>query len=287
MTNHIQNLELYKYPSTRHLQGSQLQEGDAGRLPYSALAGRTIVVEEKLDGANCGVSFGRGAELLLQSRGHYLVGGGRERQFGILKRWAAVHADALLEQLGDQYVMYGEWMGKKHSIFYNHLPHFFCEFDIYDRSGEVFLSTAARAALLGEAPVLAVPVLFAGTAPPKMKDLLALVGPSLAKTANWKRDFEAVVRREGHDLAKCWGQADKSDLAEGLYVKVEEEGVVSARYKWVRGDFVQAILDSKMHHSQQPFVPNQLAPQVDIYAPRLTTTWAGLANCKENYHGDL
>src|SRR6187401_1412377 len=108
MTNHIQNLELYKYPSTQHLQGSQLQRGDSGadkpgRAPYSALAGRYIVVEEKLDGANCGVSFGAGGDLLLQSRGHYLVGGGRERQFGILKRWAAAHESALLERLGDQY----------------------------------------------------------------------------------------------------------------------------------------------------------------------------------------
>jgi hypothetical protein len=283
MTNIIQNLELYKYPSTRHLQGSQLQKGDVGRTPYAALAGRHIVVEEKLDGANCGVSFGPGAELLLQSRGHYLAGGGRERQFGILKRWAAVHESALLEHLLDRYVMYGEWMGKKHSIFYNHLPHFFCEFDIYDRSRAVFLSTVARGALLGNAPVLAVPVLYAGVAPRKMEDLLALVGPSLARTPHWKRDFEAVVRREGHDLAKSWGQADKSDLAEGLYIKVEEEGVVTARYKWVRGDFVQAILDAKMHHSQQPFVPNLLAPQADIYAPRLTATWDN----KENHHGDL
>jgi hypothetical protein len=283
MTNIIQNLELYKYPSTRHLQGSQLQKGDVGRTRYAALAGRHIVVEEKLDGANCGVSFGPGAGLLLQSRGHYLAGGGRERQFGILKRWAAVHEGALLEHLFDRYVMYGEWMGKKHSIFYNHLPHFFCEFDIYDRSRDVFLSTVARGALLGNAPVLAVPVLYAGVAPRKMEDLLALVGPSLARTPHWRRDFEAVVQREGHDLAKSWGQADKSELAEGLYIKVEEEGVVAARYKWVRGDFVQAILDAKMHHSQQPFVPNLLAPQADIYAPRLTATW----NNKENHHGDL
>jgi hypothetical protein len=297
MTTYIQNLELYKYPSTRHLQGSQLQKGDAGhaaspktakrddsRAPYSALAGRTIVVEEKLDGANCGVSFGAGADLLLQSRGHYLSGGGRERQFGILKRWAAVHEQALLERLGDRYVMYGEWMGKKHSIFYNHLPHLFCEFDIYDRSTGVFLSTAARSSLLGEAPVLAVPVLYAGVAPPRSEDLLAMVRPSLARTANWRAHFESVVRREGLDLAKCWAQADKSDLAEGLYIKVEEEGVVTARYKWVRSDFVQAILDANMHHSQQPFVPNQLAPQVDIYAPRITTTWADLHGEKENQH---
>jgi hypothetical protein len=283
MTNHLHNLELYKYPSTRHLQGSQLQRGDAGagrrsdpRAPYSVLAGRSIVVEEKLDGANCGLSFGAGGELLLQSRGHYLTGGGRERQFGVFKRWAAIHEQALLERLDERYIMYGEWMGKKHSIFYNHLPHLFCEFDIYDRSSGQFLATAARAALLGEAPVLPVPVLYAGVAPARMDELLAMLGPSLARTASWRDDFERTVRREGLDLARCWTQADKSDLAEGLYIKVEEDGVVQARYKWVRSDFVQAILDSKMHHSQQPFVPNQLAPQADIYAARLSTTWAAL-----------
>ncbi len=176
-------------------------------------------------------------------------------------------------------------MGKKHSIFYNHLPHLFCEFDIYDRSKEVFLSTGARGSLLGDAPVLPVPVLYAGLAPPRIEDLLAMVRPSLAKTMRWRADFEATVKLEGLDLAKCWGQADKSDLAEGLYIKVEEDGVVSARYKWVRSDFVQAILDSKMHHSQQPFVPNQLAPQADIYATRLTTTWATLSRDEGESYG--
>lgn len=284
MTNpSIHNLELFKYPSTRHLEGSQLQPGDAGfgkapsrndaRLPYAALAGRTIVVEEKLDGANAGISFGAGAELLLQSRGHYLAGGGRERQFSVLKRWAAAHEEALLACLGDRYIAYGEWMGKKHSIFYDHLPHLFCEFDIFDRSAGIFLSTAERALLLAPAPVLAVPVLYEGTAPRRLGDLLELLKPSLAKTAHWRRNFEAAVLREQLDLAKCWAQADKSDLAEGLYIKVEEEGQVVGRYKWVRGDFTQAILDANMHHSQQPFVPNQLALGADIYAPVLTMGW--------------
>ncbi len=286
MTNYIQNLELHKYPSTQHLEGSQLQKGDTGfqkpgkrndpKVPYKSLAGRFIVVEEKLDGANAGVSFSVGGQLLLQSRGHYLTGGGRERQFGLFKRWAAVQEPALLDCLGDQYVMYGEWMGKKHSVFYNRLPHYFCEFDVYDRNTQVFLSTAARRALIGAAPVLAVPVLYAGIAPPRLDDLLTLLRPSLAKSADWRRDFEVAVGREGLDLARCWSQADKSDLAEGLYIKVEDEGVITARYKWVRSDFVQAILDSNMHHSQQPFIPNQLAQGVDIYAPRLSITWEDL-----------
>jgi hypothetical protein len=286
MTHPVHNLELYKYPSTPHLEGSQLQKGDtgyrqgakrhAGKVPLSTLAGSFIVVEEKLDGANAGISFGSGGELLLQSRGHYLTGGGRERQFALFKRWAAAHEEALLACLGERYVLYGEWLGKKHSVFYNHLPHFFCEFDIYDRQRQVFLSTAARSALLGSAPVLAVPVLYAGVAPSRMSDLLALVRPSLARTADWQRDFAAVVAREQLDLEKCWSQADKSDLAEGLYIKVEHDGVVTARYKWVRSDFVQAILDANMHHSQQPYVPNLLAPGVDIFAPCLSTVWEGL-----------
>lgn len=283
MTHFIQNLDLHKYPSTQHIQGSQLQAGDAGhrlggkrqdpRLPWARLAGRHIVVEEKLDGANCGISFSSAGELLLQSRGHYLAGGARERQFGILKRWSAVHEDALMARLGDQFVMYGEWMAKKHSMFYDRLPHLFCEFDIYDRARQVFLSTDARRLLLGAAPVLPVPVLYAGPAPARLADLLHLVQPSLARSRDWRAAFEGVVQREGLDLARCWAQADKSDLAEGLYIKVEDEGTVSGRYKWVRGDFVQAILDANMHHSQQPFVPNLLAPGVDIYAPVLTHGW--------------
>jgi hypothetical protein len=97
---------------------------------------------------------------------------------------------------------------------------------------------------------------------------------SYAKTEKWRERFEAVVVKEGFDLAKAWQMADKSDLMEGLYIKVEENGIVTERYKFVRHDFVQAILDSKVHHSQQPFIPNLLAPGVDIFSPTLTMTWA-------------
>ncbi|HYE40796.1 MAG TPA: DNA ligase, partial [Ramlibacter sp.] len=51
---------------------------------------------------------------------------------------------------------------------------------------------------------------------------------------------------------------------------------VEGRYKWVRSDFVQAILDSGSHHSQRPMLPNQLAEGVDLYAPRPLVTWEDL-----------
>lgn len=278
-----QSLELFRYPRTPHLEGSRLQEGDHGHdhVPYRELRGLRLVVEEKLDGANTGISFSPAGELLLQSRGHYLVGGGRERQFSFIKAWAQAHADWLLQRLEDRYVMYGETMSKKHSVFYDALPHHFFEFDVLDRRTGQFLSTAARRALLAGGPVLSVPVLYDGLAPARLADLKALLRPSLAKTARWRDAFEATVRREGLDLALAWKQCDKSDLSEGLYLKVEADGQTLGRYKWVRADFVQAILASEKHHSEQPYVPNQLAPGVDLYAPRPRVDWDTLRGNRE------
>lgn len=278
-----QSLELFRYPRTPHLEGSRLQEGDHGHdhVPYRDLRGLRLVVEEKLDGANTGISFSPAGELLLQSRGHYLVGGGRERQFNFIKAWAQAHADWLLQRLEDRYVMYGETMSKKHSVFYDALPHHFFEFDVLDRRTGQFLSTAARRELLAGGPVLSVPVLYDGLAPARLADLKALLRPSLAKTARWRDAFEATVRREGLDLALAWKQCDKSDLSEGLYLKVEADGQTLGRYKWVRADFVQAILASEKHHSEQPYVPNQLAPGVDLYAPRPRVDWDTLRSGKE------
>ncbi|CAB3845866.1 hypothetical protein LMG26846_01724 [Achromobacter insuavis] len=278
-----QSLELFRYPRTPHLEGSRLQEGDHGHdhVPYRDLRGLHLVVEEKLDGANTGISFSPAGDLLLQSRGHYLVGGGRERQFNFIKAWAQAHAGWLLQRLEDRYVMYGETLSKKHSVFYDALPHHFFEFDVLDRRTGAFLSTAARRALLAGGPVLSVPVLYEGLAPARLADLKALLRPSLAKTARWRDAFEATVRREGLDLALAWRQCDKSDLSEGLYLKVEADGRTLGRYKWVRADFVQAILAADKHHSEQPYVPNQLAPGVDLYAPRPRVDWDTLRGDKE------
>lgn len=278
-----QSLELFRYPRTPHLEGSRLQEGDHGHdhVPYRDLRGLRLVVEEKLDGANTGISFSPAGDLLLQSRGHYLVGGGRERQFNFIKAWAQAHAGWLLQRLEDRYVMYGETMSKKHSVFYDALPHHFFEFDVFDRRTGAFLSTEARRELLAGGPVLSVPVLYDGLAPARLADLKALLRPSLAKTARWRDAFEATVRREGLDLALAWRQCDKSDLSEGLYIKVEADGRTLGRYKWVRADFVQAILAADKHHSEQPYVPNQLAPGVDLYAPRPRVDWDTLRGDKE------
>src|SRR5262249_44142568 len=178
---------LHKYPRTHHLEGSRLQPGDedSRSVPFAVLAGRYLVIEEKLDGANAGISFDAGGRLWLQSRGHFLTGGAREKHFDLFKRWAATHADALRAALGRRFVLYGEGLYAKHTVFYDRLPHYFLEFDVLDTAAGAFLGTDARRALLHGVPVASVPVLRTGPCRDPA-DVTALVGPSLYKSPDWR-----------------------------------------------------------------------------------------------------
>ncbi len=274
----LRSVPIIKYPRTRHLEGSRLQKGDEdlSQVPYRDLVGRHIVVEEKMDGANCGVRFLPDATLLLQSRGHALLGGGRERHFALLKSWAAAHEDALLDVLGDRYGMYGEWMAAKHTVFYDRLPHYFLEFDLLDLSSQAFLSTAARRRVLAGTPVVSVPVLYEGPAPRRQEDLLSLVVASKAKSTNWRAALREEAVRQGISVERVTAETENSDLSEGLYIKVEEDDRVVDRLKWVRQDFLQALVDADGHWQSRPILPNRLAPGVDLFAPS-PTSWADIA----------
>ena len=135
-------LSIVKYPRTPHLEGSRLQPGDEDldQVPFAELAGRNLVVEEKLDGANAGLRFDAAGRLYLQSRGHFLTGGPREKHFNLFKQWANGLAVALWDRLSTRYVLYGEWLYAKHTIFYDRLPQYFLEFDALDTDSGEFLS---------------------------------------------------------------------------------------------------------------------------------------------------
>ncbi|AXE35186.1 RNA ligase family protein [Chromobacterium phragmitis] len=270
---------IIKYPRTPHLQGSRLQPGDEDRdqTPYAALLGRHIVVEEKMDGANAGLRFAGDGAMRLQSRGHYLSGGGREKHFALFKTWAAAHEARLRGLLGARYLMYGEWMHAKHTVFYDRLPHLFLEFDLYDAETGRFLSTPARRRVLAQqarSPVVSVPVLYAGPAPRRLSDLLALIRPSLAKSPAWRDALRQAARRQGLDAERALAETEASDLAEGLYIKVEEGEETVERYKWVRADFLQTMADNDSHWLSRPIVPNQLATGIDLFAEREAADWA-------------
>jgi len=256
--------DLIKYPRTQHLQGSRWQPGDEDLegVPLENLHGRHLVVEEKVDGANAGISFDEQGNLRLQSRGHYLTGGWRERHFALFKSWAQAQRPHLYEILGSRYTMYGEWLYAKHTIFYDHLPHYFLEFDLWDRERELFLDTPARQSLLSGSPVVSVPVLGSGVAP---LDFGRYLTHSRFKSENWWSQLSSQALALQLVPERILGETDSSPMAEGLYVKLEEHGQVAGRYKFVRASFLTAVVDSESHWLDRPIVPNLLAPGVDIF----------------------
>ena len=262
---------IIKYPRTPHIEGSRLQPGDEdlSQRAFSEIAGRHIVIEEKIDGANTAVSFDPAGALLLQSRDHYLTGGYRERHYNLFKQWANVHREALWNVLGCRYVMYGEWLYAKHSIYYDALPHYFMEFDILDRQTDRFLDTPARRAITGRLPVCSAAVLAEGEFM-RMEDVLKYLGDSSYITADHIRHLRAAAEREGQDPERVCRETDHRRTMEGLYIKVEEGGAVVDRMKYVRATFLQVVEESKTHWLERPIIPNGLARPIDaLFMPTL------------------
>lgn len=237
-----------KYPRTPHLFGSRgtnddkhLSEADSLRL----LADESLIVEEKLDGTNVGLHFSTDGQLVLQCRGH-LITEGMHPQYDLFKQWSAVKRNVLEQQLTDQYILFGEWVYARHSVAYYQLPHYFFEFDIYDKQSSAFLDLERRCEVLDGSGLVTVPILHRG--PASRKQLESLIGTSL-----FGSQFENPMT----------GLSD--DRMEGVYLRTEANGFVTARAKWVRPEFTEKVKQST-HWNQQPMIPNQLAEGVDIWS---------------------
>ena len=259
--------QIYKYPRTHHIEGSGVQHGDEdlGVIPYRTLKDKYLVVEEKMDGANTAISVDEYGQLLLQSRGHFLTGGPREQQFHLFKTWASCYTMELQQALEDRYIMYGEWLYAKHTVFYTDLPHYFMEFDILDKTSGEFLSTARRREFLQQLPfVVSVKVLHEGFVP-TMQQLTAMITHSHFINQQPAEVLRQLCESRQLNVARALQETDVSGLMEGLYIKVEEDGVVKERYKYVRGDFLQTIADTESHWMDRPILPNQLKKGVTLF----------------------
>lgn len=256
--------KMFKYPRTHHIQGSRFQPGDEDlkSVPLSQIQGRNLVIEEKMDGANSGISFSKSGELHLQSRGHFLMGGVREKHFNLFKQWASSLRDALYGVLRDQYVMYGEWLYAKHTVFYNNLPHFFMEFDMLDKTSGRFLDTPTRKKKLMGLPITSVSVLDEGSS---VSDLQKRLGPSGFILPNALEVLKKECAQRDLDFDRVRRETDPTSLMEGLYIKVEEEGEVKERYKFIRSSFLTAVQNSGGHWLNRPIIPNQLAPDAELF----------------------
>lgn len=254
---------ILKYPRTQHIETSRLQPGDEDleSVQFSAIKGM-LVAEEKIDGSNCAISFVDG-KLMLQSRGHYLVGHDKPH-FSLLKSWAYSKTAMLWDILQHRYIMYGEWMYAKHTVFYDNLPHYFLEFDIFDREQQVFLDTPTRHAMLANTGIISVPVLDKKEFK-TLSELVALVGRSKFKTDQMKNRLMSEAKKVGLDPAQVEQESDMTLNMEGLYIKAEKDGIVRNRYKWVRSDFCQKMVESGTHWSSRPIIQNLLSEGTNLF----------------------
>lgn len=144
------NDPFFRFPHTPHLAwlgpGTPRDDKVLAANEAAALLAGEVAVEEKLDGANLGVSLAEDGTLRFQNRGQYLhppFAG----QFQRLASWFASHEQAIRGHLRPGLIVFGEWCAARHSVAYDRLPDWWVVFDLYDLSQQRFSSTARRDAL--------------------------------------------------------------------------------------------------------------------------------------------
>ena len=208
--------DFFRFPHTPHI--AWLGEGiprDDKVLSDSEIAdilAQPLRIEEKLDGANLGISMRENGELRGQNRGQYLLEP-FAGQFSRLNSWLAQQQYALTDHLQPDWILFGEWCVARHSLDYDNLPDWFVVFDVYDRSEQKFWSCERRNALAEKIGLAVVPTLHQGEMTlDALKELL-----NSASSHYRQGSPEGIVMRH-----------DSTDWCE-------------ARAKLVRADFAQSI----------------------------------------------
>jgi hypothetical protein len=220
----------FKFPSTPHLamtDGVDIRQDKVlSESERRVFLRQELVVEEKIDGANLGLSFDPEGEIRAQNRGAYLTLPGKG-QWKKLDAWLAPRTDLLFSLLSDRFILFGEWCYARHSILYERLPDWFVGFDVYDRSAQQFLACSPRNELLQKAGIVRAPMLASGRfTHAEIKNMLVLSKFS-------------------------------SQPAEGLYLRADMNEWLAGRAKFVRPAFVQSL---EQHWSRSSLIPNKLHP---------------------------
>jgi len=206
--------DFFKFPSTPHLAvlGDIDLRGDKvmSELEMNSFLAHDVTVEEKIDGANLGISFDSEGNIKLQNRGAYLsfppAG-----QWKKIVEWIAPKLDIFFEYLLDEYILFGEWCYARHSVLYDSLPDWFLCFDIFDTINRRFLSCKKRDAFFSKLNVAQVP-----------------------KVAHGRFTLD--------ELTNLLSQSQvSSQSAEGLYLRIDQGDWLLQRAKLVRPTFIQSI----------------------------------------------
>lgn len=214
--------EFHRFPHTPHLAwlGAGEARDDKVLTPAQAaeLLHDEVLLEEKLDGANLGLSLSSDGELRMQNRRQYLAHP-YAGQFVRLPGWLGLHggvvAEALLEHADEGLMLFGEWCAARHSLAYMRLPDWFLLFDVFETRAGRFWSSARRDALAGRMGLATTPQVARGLY--SLEDLKALL------------DAQVSLFGDGP--------------VEGIVIRRDSADWCARRAKLVRPDFTQAIND--------------------------------------------
>ncbi len=220
-----------KFPRTSHIYDGRNYRNDLQLTESDTIDffSKPIIVQEKLDGTNVGLRF-HDSNLLSQTRGQYLSDD--DNFYKKLFQWCSIHYDELLTVLGEDKILFGEWMLNKHSIYYDKLPSFFMVFDVFDVSNEKFYSQKRVNDLLSGTSIKQMPILH-----------------------------EGIINLDG--LHEFIGQSSfGSEVMEGIYLRHDSNDYNEDRCKYVRPDFTQGITE---HWKNQPRVLNKSLDELEKY----------------------
>jgi ATP-dependent RNA circularization protein (DNA/RNA ligase family) len=206
--------DFFRFPRTPHLIWLGQDEARDDKVLGSEEAGEllngVVLVEEKIDGANVGLSLSD-TGIRAQNRGAYIDRQTCHPQFAPLFRWIDTHRHALTEALAPNLILFGEWCYGVHSVRYTKLPDWFLAFDVYDRNRDEFWSAVRRDELTDRIGLARVPTVAQGR-------------------------FTVL------DIVRMLPASTLSDgPAEGVYVRRDDDHRLVARAKVVRPEFVQQI----------------------------------------------
>ena len=160
----IQNLRRVapEYPRISHLDKaiSKMTHDDI-LIDNSEIYPIEVYVEEKIDGANMGVSW-RDTGPVLRNRNNILKKGYSEiktpskAQFKSAWNWVHDHRkdiQMISKELMSEITIYGDWMLYSHSIEYNKLPDWFIAYDMWVVEEHKFLSSDKMDEMLSQTSI--------------------------------------------------------------------------------------------------------------------------------------
>jgi atypical dual specificity phosphatase len=252
-------IPLRKFPRTPHLIDTGASTEDdlfCDIFPANGRLEGNLTIEEKIDGANLGISLDSDLKLVIQNRSH-LIHGSDAGQFKGLEVWVQEHSIALFKLLHqdpafpERYILYGEWCHAKHSIHYTRLDDRFLVFDLYDRLSDTYCSRRVLTKLLRGSGIYQVPFIKYCDTITKQEVLEIIQGRSaFAQKPISPPGTEGIAKQD-----------DPDSRMEGIYIRLEDPKrlICEARGKVVRSDFLG--LDAK-HWTRAKFVWNRTKLEV-------------------------